>query len=160
MLFVPLTGDSIATQGGVTHVVLSYSAYKATPAVYVEGEDASTKTVSLSDIVSINGTKVSQAAGKVFSADTLIKRKIQLPQVNDKVVIDGAEPITIKVKSLKLFERGNIASGMQVVGVNDESKEPASARLADVIQIERANGTSDFSRRAFAGLYKNYMGAQ
>jgi hypothetical protein len=159
MFIVPLTGDTVETPGGVTHVVLSYSAYKDKPAVYVEGEGASTESVPLADIKSINGTPVQQTGGKVFTASSKIKRKLQLPQTDDKVTIDGDVTKQLKVKSLKLFERGNLASGMIVVGEDVESKEPSTARLAEVIKIERANGEDSFSRRAFMSLYKDYLGS-
>jgi len=159
MFILPLTGDTVETRGGVKHNVLSYAPYKDKPAVYVEGEGTSTESVPFTDITAINGTPVQLTPGKIFTVTSKLDRKFQLPQVNDKVIIDGDKPITAKVKNLKLFERGNLASGLQVQGEDIDTGERVTARLMDVIRIERAGDKAGFSRGPFRSLYKDYLGS-
>jgi hypothetical protein len=153
MFVVPLPGDSVQTEGGVKHTVLSYAAYKNQPAVYVE-TDGKTESVLFSDIQSINGTPVSLTPGKVFRADSLVKRKAQLPQPGDKITV-GAD--VLKVKSLKLRKSGKLTDGM-IVACETEAKEPVDVRLASIERLERADGDKSFKRATFFSSYSNYTG--
>lgn len=156
MFVVPLQGDSVQTEGGVKHTVLSYAAYKDQPAVYVESEGASVKTVPFSDIKTINGTPVTLTPGKVFRVNSLVKRKAQLPQTGDKIVGGTGG---LKVKSLKLRERGKLTNGLLLVCENLDTQEQTIARLADVERITRASGDSE-STRTLLVTYKDYLGRQ
>lgn len=152
MFIVPLSGDKVLTSGGVAHIALSFTNYKDSPAIYIEGD--SDDVLSFGDIVSVNGTPVKQGAGKVLISTGRVKRKEQLPQKDDHVTVDGER---IKVKQLKLGERGNLASGMLVVGQTDD-KQDRTVRMADISNIDRADG-SQFSLRTFLGAYKDYLGS-
>jgi len=156
MFVVPLTGDKVETVNGAVRVVVSYSAYKNEPAVYVETDDASTpEAIPFDDIKKINGTPVKLTPGKVFSSASLIKRRVQLPQQNDKAIIDG---MSFKVKSLKLRQSGKLTAGVLIVGTNEDSEKQSDTRMAAIDRIIRADGDNDFSRSAFFSLYKDYLG--
>lgn len=155
MFVVPLPGDSVETEGGVKHTVLSYAAYKEQPAVYVEAEGASTESVLFSDIKAINGTPVTLTPGKVFRADSLVKRKTQLPQIGDKVLVGDA---VIKVKSLKLRAQGKLTNGIMVSGEDQNTKEAIEVRIAGIERVTRADGDANFKSSAFRSLYKDYLG--
>ena len=154
MFIVPLSGDKVQTSGGVARVTLSFTNYKESPAIYVEGDSTDADVVSFGDIVSVNGTPVKQDSSKVLVSTGHVKRKEQLPQKDDRVVVDGE---SIKVKKLKLGERGNLAAGMLVVGETDD-KQDRTVRIADISNIVRADG-AQFSRRAFLSTYKDYLGS-
>jgi hypothetical protein len=154
MFIVPLPGDSVETEGGVKHTVLSYAAYKDQPAVYVDAEGASAKSIQFSDIKSVNGTPVALTPGKVFRANSLVKRKIQLPQPGDKVLVGET---VVKVKGLKLRANGRLTNGMLVFG-EDQNAKRVEVRVLEIERLERANGDTDFSRGRFRSLYADYLG--
>jgi hypothetical protein len=153
MFVVPLTGDIVETEGGVKQTVLSYAAYKNQPAVYVESDGARSEHVLFSDIKKINGTPVSLTPGKVFKADSLVKRKAQLPQEGDKIAAGGE---TYKVKTLKLRFQNKLTDGMSIACVT-ELKEEVPVRLAVIDSITRADGDTD-SVRAILSVYREYLG--
>ena len=153
MFVVPIKGDNVQTAGGVKHTVLSYAAFKDQPAVYVE-LDGKTESLLFSDIQSINGTPVALTPGKVFRADSLIRRKEQLPQPNDTVIVAG-EPY--KVLSHKLRKNGKLTDGMILVCETDISAR-VDIRLIDVESVQRAGGDSHFNRRIFSSIYSEYTG--
>jgi len=155
MFVVPLSGDVVEIDGGVKYTVLSYSAYKNQPAVYVETEGAATDSVSFDSIKTINGTPVALTPGKVFRADSLVKRKVQLPQKDDKIVVDGR---TLKVKAIKLRQQGKLTDGVMVAAEDQETNQPVTVRMANIERIARANGDKDFARTTFRSLYKDYFG--
>lgn len=153
MFVVPIKGDSVQTAGGVKHTVLSYAAFKDQPAVYVE-LDGKTESLLFSDIQSINGTPVTLTPGKVFRADSLIRRKEQLPQPNDTVIVAG-EPY--KVLSHKLRKNGKLTDGMVLVCETDTAAR-VDIRLADISTVERADGDKSFNHQAFSSIYSDYTG--
>jgi hypothetical protein len=154
MLLVPLVGDVVETAGEVRHTVVSYAPYKNLPAVYVESAVNGTQSVPFSDIQKINGTPVTLTTGKVFEASSLVKRKAQLPQQNDKITAQG---LTIKVKALKLRERSKLTDGMLIAGENEADESQITVRLADVQNIKRADGGSESARRVLS-TYAEYLG--
>ncbi len=153
MFVVPLSGDSVETAGGVKHTVISYAPYKNQPAVYVESDGAQPESVPFSDITAINGTPVSLTPGKVFGADSLVKRKCHLPQAGDKVVAGGE---TYKVKSVRLRFQSKLTDGMSIACTTD-LKEEVPVRLASVEEINRADGDVDTAKDIRA-IYKEYLG--
>lgn len=155
MIVVPLIGDSIETEGGVKHTVLSYSPYAQIPSVLVQKDDNSTDRISFDDIKAINGTPVSLTPGKVFEASSLIKRKIQLPQEADKITVQNQ---VIKVKTLKLRKSGKLTNGIIAIGEDWNTKNNVEVRVYGIDSIERADGDTDFSRKFFHTLYKDYLG--
>ena len=154
MLIVPLTGDVITVLGDVKYTVLSYSAYANKPVVYV-GAGAGPIAVLFEDILQINGTPVKLNSSKIFVADSLIQRKLHLPQINDKVIFKDH---TSKIKSVKLFERGNVASGIQIIGSDIDTHEQTSDRLMSVSKIELAGGPIQI--QSFFKIYRDYVGAR
>lgn len=160
MLLVPLPNDIITTLGGVQHTVLSYTAYKNKPTVYVQGEGASTTPIAFSEILSINEVPVQLTTGKVFLATSKFNQRFHLPQPYDLITVDGDELITVKVKSLKLFERGHLSNGMQIRGIDVDTSATVLVRLIDVIKIHGAELGAKFSRSKFRAVYKDYLGAE
>lgn len=155
MFVVPLAGDTVETKGGVKHTVLSYAAYHKQPAVYVEGEGATTEHVLFSDITAINGTPVTLTPGKVFTADSLIKRKAQLPQVGDEVVYDG---LVLKLRALKLRDHGKLTNGVLMVCVDKDTDEQVIGPLGKLERLRHGDSTEYASLRVFNATYKDYMG--
>lgn len=152
MLVVPLTGDSVETEGGVKHTVLSYAAYKNQPAVYVESDGAQKpESIAFDDITAINGTPVTLTSGKIFKANSLIKHRSQLPQVGDKIIAGGEH---YKVKFLKLRYQEKLTDGISLMCVTD-LKEEVPIRLASISGIERADGIRDSVRKSEPKVRKN-----
>jgi hypothetical protein len=154
MLIVPLTGDVVKTAGDISFTVLSYAPYKDAPAVYVEDENATPESLPFANIKKINGTPVTLQAGKVFKADSLVKRPAQLPQPNDTVSISSIG--NFKVKSLKLRESGKLSHGLLIVG-EDSAGAVITARLAELTSVARAGGSTDPSA-AILRTYSEYLG--
>lgn len=154
MFVLPISGDVVETNNGVKHTVIGYAAYKNQPAVYVES-DLSEESVSFDSIKTINGTPVALLPAKVFRADSLVKRKVHLPQKDDKIIVDGQ---TLKVKSIKLREHSKLTDGALVVAVDQESKESTTVRMVNIERITRADGDDDFNRKTFMKLYRDYIG--
>ena len=153
MFIVPLSGDQIETVGGVKHAVLGYASYNDEPAVYVDDAGAKATHIPFSDITKINNTPVKLTKGKVFETTGKFNRKVQLPQRDDRVQADQGQ---FKVESLKLGERGKLTAGMLVSGVDDE-KNKLTARLSDVVRIQRADEESAVTAR-FERVYADYLG--
>lgn len=156
MFIVPLSGDKIETLAGVTYRVLSYTNYKDGPAVYVQGAGVDTKNIPFTDIARINKSPVKLTAGKIFDVASRPKDIQTLPQKDDKVKLGR---FTVKVDSLKLNQRGNLAAGMLIVGNNIETKERVTARMADLGGIERADGSTSIDLKAFKQQYQDYLGS-
>ena len=154
MFVVPIASDSIETANGIKFIVLGYAVLKEHPAVYVDN-GSTTVSIPFSEICTINGTTVTLNGGKVFEAFTKIERSINLPQKNDSIKF-GEQ--ALKVKSIKINQHGELSKGMVVRCEDTSSKEPVIIRLANIEQLERANGDSEFSRSKFRATYKEYMG--
>jgi hypothetical protein len=157
MFIVPLSGDKIETLGGVTYTVLSYTNYKDSPAVYVQGAAVETKSIPFSDIAKINKIPVKLLPSKIFDAPTRPKDQLMLPQKNDKVKLGR---FVVKVDMLKLNQRGNLAAGLLIVGDNVETKERVTARMSDLSSIDRADGTKITDVTAFKRQYHDYLGSK
>lgn len=157
MFIVPLSGDKIETTGGVTYTVLSYTNYKDSPAVYVQGVAVETKSIPFSDIVKINKIAVKLLPSKVFDAATRPKDQLPLPQKDDKVKLGR---FMVKISMLKLNQRGNLAAGLLIVGDNVETKERVTARMSGISAIERADGTKISDVAPFKRQYHDYLGSQ
>lgn len=155
MFIVPITGDKITRADGAVFSVLGYTNHKTEPAVYVQGPNVQTETISFNNISKLNGAPVKLTSGKVFSVATA-KHMITLPQKDDRVKFRN---VTVKVDGLKLNERGHLAAGVLIVGTNIETKEKITVRLANLVGIERANGDKVFNLKAFKQQYRDYLGA-
>lgn len=162
MIVVPLSGDKIDTKDGVSFTVLSYTNYRDKgPAVYVEHTPlVPSDAVYFFDITRINGAHVDFHSGsKTFKTSSNIKRRIQLPQSLDLVTVKiGGVLSRLKVDSLRLHKRGELAKGLVVICEDPDSKEKVTVRLNSIIDVERNIGNDLFSREKFLKYYKDYTG--
>lgn len=160
-LTVPLKGDTITTKDGVDYEVTSYTNYRTLgPAVHVKHtENVPSEPAYFNDIAKINGIHVDFVPGqKIFRANVAIKRKMQLPQVGDKLTFkDAGNVYTAEVKSLKLHKKSDLAKGLMIKCVNDDDTE-FMVRLDDIVDVEREIGNDLFSKDAFLKLYDDYRG--
>lgn len=156
MFTVPLPGDKIETDAGASFTALSYTNYQDGPAVYVQSSEPEANSLPFEQIVKLNGAPVSLLPGKVFESASKSRAKIQLPQKNDKLKFSDR---VLKVQLLKLNEKGKLAAGMLVVGLDIQTNEKVTDRLTNLVGIERANGDETFDLKAFKTLYKDYLGA-
>ncbi len=154
MLVVPLKGDVVRVEGGVKYTVLSYAAYKKQPAVYVDAQGIDIKSIPFTDIKSINGTPVALTPSKVFRADSLLKRKMQLPQPGDSVFSGGKR---LKVRSLKLRDATKLTDGIILICDEEETGKSLKIRLSSVDSIDKATA-SGVSSVNFSKFYKDYLG--
>lgn len=163
MLVVPLKGDKIETKDGVTFSVLSYTNYREKgPAVYVEHTPGvPSDAVYFFDIIKINGKTVEWVPGqKVFRAAGEIRRKYQLPQVNDVVTVRGKNgSMDITVTGLKLHKKGELAKGMLIQGHETDTDDRQFVRLDQITDIKRDIGSDMFSRDRFLSYYNDYRGS-
>lgn len=154
MFVVPLFGDKILCTSGAQYTVLGFTNVKDQPAVYVQGPDVQTISVPFSDIAKINSAPVKLTAGKIFNG-AAHPDHILLPQRDDRVVYRN---VTIKVDDVKANQRGHLAAGLLIAGVNVQTGEKATTRLANLVKIERANGDHQFDLAAFKKQYSDYLG--
>jgi hypothetical protein len=157
MFIVPLSGDKIQSSNGARFTALGYTNVKDQPAVYVQGADVETSSIPFDQITKINGTPVTMTGGKIFNAAKRPSGKFSLPQKDDKVRFGGKT--LVKVDTLKANQRGHLAAGLLVIGTDVETKNKITARLADLVSIERANGSELFDLKAFKSEYRDYLGA-
>lgn len=157
MIIVPLSGDKILTTTGAVYTALGYTNVKDQPAVYVQGSGVETDSIGFDQIAKINSLHVKLTGGKLFDVATAPKKRIQLPQRDDKVRVGKG---AVKVDSLKLNQRGHLAAGMLIIGTNVETGEKATVRLANLVSIERANGNEVFDLRSFRQQYADYLGSE
>jgi hypothetical protein len=155
MFIVPLPGDKILCTSGAAYTTLGYTNVKDKPAVYVQGPEVETESISFDQIAKINNAHVKLTGGKVFDAASKSKHKYNLPQKDDKVNF-GA--VTVKVNSLKLNQRGHLSAGMLIAGENLESGKKVTARMSDLTGITRANGDTRFDVPAFMAQFREYLG--
>ena len=166
MFVVPLKGDKIETKDGIEFTVLSFSNYRDKgPAVYVEHTPSvPSDAVYFFDINKINDKIVEYIPGaKVFRAAGELKRKYQLPQVNDVVTYRGKEgTVSMTVSALKLHKKGELAKGMFIVGTKEDDEEGGKQyiRLDQLIDVKRDIGNDMFSRDRFLSYYDDYRGSR
>ena len=154
MFVVPLSKDIITTADGLVYRVVEYTNFKeGGPAVYAKSKDDSTLTlVYFFDIVKINKTQVEyQKDSKVFNALGKVERAQQLPQPDDEVTIKGEVK---KVKSLKLKSKKISATK----GMLFKTEDGDLYRIRDIDAIESALGGSDFNKKLFIEVYRDYVG--
>jgi hypothetical protein len=164
MLVVPLDGDKIETKDGTTLIVSGFTNYKSKgPAVYCRPEagDSIDKPLIVPiyffDIDKINDVRVEfNSSSKVFNALGRIKRKIQLPQQHDKIIIKGEndEDEELKVIGLLLHNRKYGTSKGLLISCENDKVVP----LHDIIDIKRDFGSSEFNPKVFKRIYKEYYG--
>lgn len=163
MLVVPLKGDKIETKDGVSFTVLSFTNYRDKgPAVYVEHTaGVPSDAVYFFDITKINGKTVDYVPGsKVFKAAGEVRRRYQLPQVNDIVTMRGKEgSVDITVTGLKLHKKGELAKGLFVVGHEADSEDKVFVRLDQITDLKRDIGNDMFTRDRFLSYYGDYRGS-
>lgn len=162
MFIVPLPGDKIVTKDDVSFTVLSYTNYRDKgPAVYVEHTPlVPSDAVYFFDITRINGVHVDFiTSSKIFKTAGNIRRKIHLPQPEDIISIkQGSILSKVKVDSLKLHKRGELAKGLIIIGEDPDSKEKVNVRLNQIIDVDRNIGNDLFSRDKLLKYYKDYTG--
>lgn len=164
MLVVPIKGDKIETKDGVEFTVLSFTNYRDKgPAVYVEHTPSvPSDAVYFFDINKINGKTVDYVPGsKVFRSAGELKRKFQLPQLNDVVTVrgkDGSKDII--VTGLKAHKKGELAKGLMVVGHEQDSEDKVFVRLDQITDVKRDIGNDMFSRDRFLSYYDDYRGSR
>jgi len=160
MLVAPVAGDQIKVLSSPDILrVSSYTSLKSEPAIYLREplEDGS-RAVYFSDIVEINGTPVEyESASKLLKALGPLKRKFNLPQENDEVIIkliDTAfkqEAVKLKVKDLRLHSRKEPSKALLIV------TKDSSFPLTEIIDIERQVGFEKFDRTKFLNFYIDYL---
>lgn len=164
MLVVPLKGDKIETKDGVTFTVLSFTNYRDKgPAVYVEHTPGvPSDAVYFFDIIKINGKSVEFVPGqKIFKAAGELRRKYQLPQLNDVVTIKGKDgSLDVVITGLRLHKKGELAKGMLVQGHEKDSEDRIFARLDQITDLTRDIGSDMFSRDRFLSYYDDYRGSR
>jgi len=163
MLIVPLEKDKIRTTDGRVYRVIEYTNYKdGGPAVYARAKESKEPVlVYFFDIDQVNDTQVEyQRGSRVFRALGKVAREYQLPQPDDKVTVltnkisdeDGKE--RVDVSALKLKSKS--------LGVNKglffKDAAGGAYRLNQILDIDRALGSSKFDREAFLAYYKDYAG--
>lgn len=162
MFVVPVKGDRITVKdsGGKELVVSSYTNMKTDPGVYVVNNTPGTDTevIFFQDIEQINGVSVVlNRTAKVFEAQGPLKRKFNLPQPGDTIIITrldvpiGSPDENVIVKHLKLHSQQNRGMGMLV------SDGSAMYRLTDIISIDRKIGSERFDRVKFQRYYFDYL---
>lgn len=160
MIIVPLAGDRVKTAEGVTFKVLSYTNYKAEgPAVIVESPDEKTvETVFFKDILSINDQKVKLIKNgdgyNVFETDGYIKRKFQLPQVDDhiKSEVNGIEPRLYKVNRIRLHVKEALSQGLILDCEDPVSDEKFEINLNSILDVPH----TIFNQNGFQTYYSDY----
>lgn len=153
-ILVPLSGDVIETHEGVKRTVSSYAPHTDIPAVYADA-DQQIARIDFADISKINGISVELLPSKVFTSAVRVKRATQLPQPFDRVVVDAFDE-PIKVKSLKL-RSSKLSDGLMVTGVDIDTKQSRTVRLASIVRIIRPGG-EEVSARDLQKTYADYMG--
>ncbi len=167
MFVVPLTKDLIMTSDGYSYRVIEYTNFKdAGPAVYVLEKGVKTpKLVYFADIASLNGVKVEYSKqSKLLKTFGRLDREFHLPQpddsitaITDTVDAQGDDTDTYEVMSIKLKSRSAGPNKGLVVKV-DSDVHPY-VRLSQILDICRSIGSSNFNRKEFQAIYKDYMGA-
>jgi hypothetical protein len=157
---VPVAGDKIKTEDNDNEfVVTSYTNLKQEPAVYIDALEGENNTIYFYDIQEINGVKVDHnRASKIFEALGVFKRKYNLPQPNDSIVVETESPAgeteekTVKVKSIKLH---NITEGKSrgLVVCDDE----ACYDLTQIKNVIRLSGGEKFDAKKFKKYYFDYF---
>lgn len=163
MLVVPIIGDKVKTHDGGEHEVVGYNNYKTKgPAVFADGGFRKPPlTIYFFDIDRINGVRVTfQNGSKVLDAHGILKRKYQLPQINDTIIVASGDPMDdeggkVLVKNLKLHNKqAGLSRGLLVLGDDD-----ILYGLKEIIDIKRREGgTSLFDMKKFQRLYSEYTG--
>ena len=167
MIVVPLPSDEIQTKDGAKFVVASYNNFKPKgPAVFCKpanSEDQTFVTVYFFDIEKINDVRVEfSSSSKVFTAQGRIKRKIHLPQPHDTIYIfdkegekdryDDGKPV--KVSGYKLHSKKyGTSKGLLIL-----DEDGNAYMLDEVLNLHREIGSTDFNRKIFMKLYKEYSG--
>lgn len=170
MIVVPLPNDTIVTKDGATLTVAGFNNFKSKgPALLCKPVDGSESTgyitVYFFDIEKINDTRVEfVSSSKVFNALGRIKRKIQLPQPHDFIFVfdkendDGKEGFNdskkVKVIGYKLHSKKfGVSKGLLI---EDEDKNVYM--LEEILDLRREIGSSEFDRKTFLKIYKEYLG--
>lgn len=159
MHIVLLKNDMIETNDGASYVVESYTNFKQKgPAVYVSTEvpTARPHVVYFFDVAKVNGTKVDfDPSSKTLRALGPTKRRINLPQPGDVVTVDTKDGLVeTTVKDLKLHSKSiGISKGLVL---RDDDRAVYS--LKQVVEVKRTIGSSEFDRKRFVRMYREYVG--
>ena len=169
MQIVPLPNDVIETKDGAKLIVAGFNNFKSKgPAVFCKAPEEGSHqflTVYFFDIEKINDVRVEFSnSSKVFNALGRVKRKIHLPQPHDFIfVFDKAEDAPrekfddskkVKVAGYKLHSKKyGVSKGLLI---EDEDKNVYM--LDEILDLRREIGTSEFDRKIFLKIYKEYIG--
>lgn len=145
MFIVPVKKDKIKTTDKRELTVLSYTPYKAKPAVYVIDSEKEVSIVFLSEIEEIQNTKVELTKSGIFKTFGTVKRVFHLPQPDDIIRITDADHV---VSSIELKD---VDSGLTF---KTESKDVFF--INDITDVEYSN-SSRFHQTKFLVYYKDYL---
>jgi hypothetical protein len=160
MLVVPVAGDKILTKDNSDEVIVSsYSNLKDEPAVYLKPTPEDQKFAYFKDIVSINGVRVEyDPSSKLFKALGTLRRKFNLPQPKDIIVVRlmdvpyKKETTEVVVDSLKLHnKREGVSRGLLACG------EKSCFTLSEILDIKRDSWTETFNAQKFCRFYFDYL---
>lgn len=169
MIIVPLPNDTIETKDGAKLLVSGFNNFKSKgPAVYCksESEGSGFITIYFFDIEKINDVRVEfSSSNKTFNALGRVKRKIHLPQPHDMITVfakkdveEGHEQFEqstkVKVASVKLHNKKHgVAKGLLI-----EDEEKNVYMLDEILDLKRDSGSSEFDKKVFTRIYKEYSG--
>lgn len=158
MIIVPIAGDTVEIDSGLSFKVLSFTNYKSEgPAVIVEGLSG-VETIFFKDIMKLNDQKVSFIKSsdgyKVLETDGFIVRKFQLPQPGDIIQSDisGIETRSYVVKRLKLNVKDQTSNGLIIQAEQQDTGDVVDITLGQIKDIEHYI----FPRNKFLEYYSDY----
>jgi len=160
MLVVPVPGDKVRTvDDSSPRVVSSFTSLKDQPAVYLDQETSKERFIYFSDIVEINGVTVEyQSDSKVFSALGPLKRKYNIPQPKDVIVVrllekpHNDEKEEVEVTKIRLHsKKEGISRGLLACG------KESCFTLAEVLDLRRSSWSEKFDASQFHRYYRDYL---
>lgn len=159
MIIVPIIGDQVKAEDGLTATVLGYSNYKPEgPAIIVDKTEEESGSMQFSEIVKINGQHVdllkSDKGYNVFQTDGFMERQFQLPQPGDILSSDvsGVETRQYEVKRLRLHVKDKSARGLILDCEEQGSGDEVEISLGQITDIEHYI----FNRKKFLSFYSEY----
>ena len=159
MFVVPIHNDKIrTTDDSDVRVVSSYTSLKNEPAVYVTAGSSRERYIYFSDIVEINGVKVEyESSSKIFSALGPLKRKYNIPQPKDTVVVKlldvpfKEETEEVEVTAIRLHSKKHgVSNGLLIIGAK------SAFPLNEIIDLKRKEGFEKFDADRFKKYYRDY----
>jgi hypothetical protein len=169
MQIIPLPNDTIETKDGAKLIVAGFNNFKSKgPAVFCKSAEEGSQqflTVYFFDIDKINDVRVEfSSSSKIFTALGRVKRRIHLPQPHDFIFVfnkeEGAskdkfdDSQKVKVAGYKLHSKKHgVSKGLLI-----EDVDKNVYMLDEVLDLRREIGSSEFDRKVFLRIYKEYIG--